>query len=109
MDAELRRAWTEIVLADDYEEHMAAIGQAQAAAELTRWLIGSAAPAPGSRQAGSKASRAKEAPHADGIAKRKADSAGLSGIGIGARKGQGVVGTQRNPAIEAADQAAPRH
>jgi hypothetical protein len=39
MDAELRRAWTEIVLADDYEEHMAAIGQAQAAAELTRCLI----------------------------------------------------------------------
>jgi SAM-dependent methyltransferase len=39
MDAELRRAWTEIVVADDYEEHMAAIGQAQAAAELTRYLI----------------------------------------------------------------------
>src|SRR5215469_14428897 len=39
MDAELRRAWTEIVVADDYEEHMAAIGQAQAAAELTSYLI----------------------------------------------------------------------
>ena len=35
MDPELRRAWTEIVTADDYERHMAAIGQAQAAAELT--------------------------------------------------------------------------
>jgi hypothetical protein len=39
MDPGLRRAWTEIVTADDYEEHMASIGQAQAAAELTARLI----------------------------------------------------------------------
>lgn len=39
MDEELRRAWSEIVVADDYEQHMAAIGQAQAAAELNRHLI----------------------------------------------------------------------
>jgi SAM-dependent methyltransferase len=39
MDRGLRRAWTEIVTAEDYEEHMASIGQAQAAAELTRCLI----------------------------------------------------------------------
>ncbi len=35
----MRRAWTEIVTPDDYEEHMASIGQAQAAADLTRHLI----------------------------------------------------------------------
>lgn len=39
MDPELRRAWTEIVTAADYDQHMTAIGQAQAAAELTRYLI----------------------------------------------------------------------
>jgi hypothetical protein len=39
MDSGLRRAWTEIVSADDYEAHMASIGQAQAAAELTGHLI----------------------------------------------------------------------
>ena len=49
MDAELRRAWTEIVVADDYEEHMAAIGQAQAAAELTRYLIEAASLKAGGR------------------------------------------------------------
>jgi Methyltransferase domain len=49
MDAELRRAWTEIVVADDYEEHMAAIGQAQAAAELTRYLLEAAALKPANR------------------------------------------------------------
>jgi SAM-dependent methyltransferase len=43
VDPNLFRAWTEIVTADDYEEHMAAIGQAQAAAELTRHLIQAAA------------------------------------------------------------------
>jgi hypothetical protein len=42
MDPELRRAWTEIVTAADYEQHMRSIGQAEAAAELTVWLIGSA-------------------------------------------------------------------
>lgn len=49
MDPELRRAWTYIVTAEDYEEHMAAIGQAQAAAELTIYLIQSASLRPGSR------------------------------------------------------------
>jgi hypothetical protein len=49
MDPELRRAWTEIVTAEDYEAHMASIGQAQAAAELARHLIQSASPRPGSR------------------------------------------------------------
>ncbi len=39
MDPGLRRAWTKIVTTDDYEVHMASIGQAQAAAELTAWLI----------------------------------------------------------------------
>lgn len=47
MDPELRRAWTEIVTADDYERHMAAIGQAQAAAELTGWALRSAGLEPG--------------------------------------------------------------
>jgi hypothetical protein len=47
MDPELRRAWTEIVTAEDYEEHMASIGQAQAAAELTQHLVQSAALRPG--------------------------------------------------------------
>lgn len=42
MDPELRRAWTEVVTAGDYERHMAAIGQAQAAAELTAWMLASA-------------------------------------------------------------------
>lgn len=43
MDPELRSAWTEIVSAADYDLHMAAIGQAQAAAELTAWQIHHAA------------------------------------------------------------------
>jgi SAM-dependent methyltransferase len=49
MDPELRRAWTEIVTVEDYEDHMASIGQAQAAAELTQRLIQSASLRPGSR------------------------------------------------------------
>jgi SAM-dependent methyltransferase len=49
MDSALRRAWTEVVTAEDYEIHMAAIGQAQAAAELTRYLVESAALRAGSR------------------------------------------------------------
>src|SRR5579883_144987 len=49
MDAGLRRAWTEIVTPEDYEAHMLAVGQAQAAAELTRHVISTAAPAPGAR------------------------------------------------------------
>jgi hypothetical protein len=40
MDPELRRAWTEIVTPADYDEHMRTVGQAQAAAELTQWLLG---------------------------------------------------------------------
>jgi hypothetical protein len=48
MDPELRRAWTCIVTAEDYEEHMASIGQAQAAAELTEHLVRSASLRPGS-------------------------------------------------------------
>ena len=39
MDSGLRRAWIEIVTVNDYDEHMASIGQAQAAAELTACLI----------------------------------------------------------------------
>jgi hypothetical protein len=39
MDPALRHAWTEVISADDYEAHMAAIGQAQAAASLTEWLL----------------------------------------------------------------------
>ena len=42
MDEALRKAWTEIVTADDYERHMSAIGQAQAAAKLTELLLGAA-------------------------------------------------------------------
>jgi hypothetical protein len=49
MDPEMRRAWTEIVTVEDYEDHMASIGQAQAAAELTHRLIQSASLRPGSR------------------------------------------------------------
>jgi hypothetical protein len=49
MDAGLRRAWTEIVTGGDYDSHMLAVGQARGAAELTRWLIASSAPPPGSR------------------------------------------------------------
>lgn len=35
----LRLAWTQIVTGEDYEEHMAAVGQAQAAAALTQEMI----------------------------------------------------------------------
>jgi hypothetical protein len=49
MDEALRRAWTEIVTPDDYEEHMARIGQAQAGADLTRHLIETLRPSRGSR------------------------------------------------------------
>jgi len=47
MDAALRQAWTDVVTADDYEQHMATIGQAQAAADLTRQLLERASLAPG--------------------------------------------------------------
>jgi hypothetical protein len=48
MDPGLRRAWTEIVTADDYDAHMASIGQAAAAAALTAILVASASLRPGS-------------------------------------------------------------
>ena len=51
MDSGLRRAWTQIVTADDYEEHIAAIGQAQAGTALTQYLIQSANPPAGGRVA----------------------------------------------------------
>ena len=44
-----RRAWTEIVTPEDYERHMAAVGQAQAAASLTQSIIGAASLRAGSR------------------------------------------------------------
>jgi len=49
MDSNLRLAWTQIVTAEDYDEHMAAVGQAQAAAALTLELIQKAALHEGSR------------------------------------------------------------
>lgn len=49
MDPALRRAWTGIVTAADYERHMASIGQAQAAATLTRHVLESAALPDGAR------------------------------------------------------------
>jgi hypothetical protein len=49
MDSNLRLAWTQIVTAEDYDEHMAAVGQAQAAAALTVELIQKAALHEGSR------------------------------------------------------------
>ncbi len=45
----LREAWTRFVAAEDYEAHMAAIGQAQANASLVAELVAAAAPPPGSR------------------------------------------------------------
>ena len=49
MDPSLRFAWTQVVTGEDYEEHMAGIGQAQAAAALTRQIIQSAKPPEGGR------------------------------------------------------------
>src|ERR1700704_867309 len=51
MDSGLRRAWTQIVTAEDYEKHIAAIGQAQAGAALTQYIIQSANPSAGGRVA----------------------------------------------------------
>lgn len=42
MDPSLRRAWTQIVTGEDYDEHMARIGQAQAGALLTCQILRSA-------------------------------------------------------------------
>src|SRR5437762_11018174 len=44
MDSNLRIAWTQIVTGGDYDEHMAGIGQAQAAAALTGQVMQSAEP-----------------------------------------------------------------
>ncbi|HEV2446575.1 MAG TPA: class I SAM-dependent methyltransferase [Candidatus Sulfopaludibacter sp.] len=49
MDPALRRAWTGIVTAEDYESHMAAIGQARAGADLTRQVLESAGLPEGAR------------------------------------------------------------
>ncbi len=45
----LRQAWTQFIAAEDYEAHMAAIGQAQANASLVAELFAAAAPPTGSR------------------------------------------------------------
>ena len=49
MDPGLRRAWTQIVTCEDYEEHMARIGQAQASAGLTCQILCAAGPPSGGR------------------------------------------------------------
>jgi hypothetical protein len=49
MDTSLRRAWTEIVTGYDLDQHLAAIGQAQAGAELACLMLLSAAPPAGGR------------------------------------------------------------
>jgi hypothetical protein len=49
MKSNLRLAWTEVVKADDYDEHMAAVGQAQAAAALAAEIIRDAGLSPNSR------------------------------------------------------------
>lgn len=48
-DFSLRRAWTQILTGEDYDEHMAAVGQAQAVAVLTAELIRDADLPTGSR------------------------------------------------------------
>jgi hypothetical protein len=47
MSISLREAWTGVVAADDYERHMAAVGQAQANAGLIDGLLHSYPPPPG--------------------------------------------------------------
>lgn len=49
MDSNRRLAWTQIVRAEDYEEHMAAVGHAQAAAALTAEIMQDAGLRPGAR------------------------------------------------------------
>jgi hypothetical protein len=44
---DLRQAWTELIEAEDYERHMAAVGQAQANAKLLAELFRDHSPAPG--------------------------------------------------------------
>src|SRR5581483_3615065 len=75
MDAALRRAWTTIVIPDDYEQHMASIGQAQAAARLTTQIIAWAQLTPGSRITVAGAGTGQMLDHLD--------AAGLSAISPG--------------------------
>jgi len=49
MDPALRRAWTEVVSSEDYERHMANVGQAQAGAELMCEILGGAGMPAGAR------------------------------------------------------------
>src|SRR5579875_517909 len=49
MDSNLRLAWTRIVTAEDYDEHMENVGQAHALAVLTTKLIAAANLCQGSR------------------------------------------------------------
>ncbi len=49
MDPGLRRAWTQIVTGEDYDEHMARIGQAQAGADLACQILRFADPPAGAR------------------------------------------------------------
>jgi hypothetical protein len=49
VETSLRRAWTEIITGDDLDQHLAAIGQAQAGAELAAWMLRNAAPPAGGR------------------------------------------------------------
>jgi hypothetical protein len=46
MDPETRRAWLEVVIGSDYDQHMAAIGQAQVNASLVCQMLGGAAASP---------------------------------------------------------------
>jgi hypothetical protein len=49
MDPETRRAWLEVVSGDDYDQHMATIGQAQVNASLVCQMLGDHPLAPGAR------------------------------------------------------------
>jgi SAM-dependent methyltransferase len=49
VETSLHRAWTEIITGDDLDQHLAAVGQAQAGAELAAWMLRSAAPPAGGR------------------------------------------------------------
>ncbi len=49
MDPETRRAWLEVVSGDDYDQHMATIGQAQVNASLVCQMLGDHPLGPGAR------------------------------------------------------------
>jgi len=49
MDSGLRHAWAQIITGEDYEKHMAGIGQAQASAVLTDQILRSVEPQAGGR------------------------------------------------------------